>query len=128
MNAHTLFSLLALQAPAAGGAGYTPLLIQVGLIIAIIYFLMIRPQQKQRRQHEASLAALKRGDEIVTTGGLVGEVIHIKETTREGAAKNVGMDDRITIKSAESRIVVERRGIARIVATSTVSGSASAAS
>src|SRR5262245_31768616 len=104
------------QTPPAGGGGLFsgPLLIQFALIFAILYFLMIRPQQKQRRKHEDALMALKRGDEIVTTGGIVGEVIHIRETAKDGNAKSA-LDDRITIKSGESRLVVERGRIARII-------------
>ena len=57
---------------------------------AIFYFIMIRPQQKQRQKHEELLAALKRGDEIVTAGGIVGEVVHIRETTKDGGANRHG--------------------------------------
>ena len=103
------------QAPSGGGGLFSgPLLIQFALIFAILYFLMIRPQQKQRRKHEAALKALKRGDEVVTAGGIVGEVIHIRETAKDGDAKSA-LDDRITIKSGESRLVVERGRIARII-------------
>jgi preprotein translocase subunit YajC len=106
--------LLAQAAPAGSGAapGLTPLIIQFGLIIAIIYFIMIRPQQRQRRKHEELLGQLKRGDEVVTAGGIIGEVIHIKEMGTEGGKTKA--DDRITIKSGESRLVVERGRIARI--------------
>ena len=104
MSALSLAFLL--QAPAAGGGSLTPLAFQFVLIVAIIYFVMWRPQQKQRKQHEASLAALKRGDEIVTAGGIVGEVVHIRETSKEGGTNR--NDDRVTIKSGESRLIVER--------------------
>lgn len=87
--------------------------IQVVLILAIFYFMMIRPQQKQRKKHESSLLDLKKGDEIVTAGGIVGRVIHIKETLVDGAAKS-SMSDHVTIQSAESRLIVERGRIARI--------------
>ena len=107
--------LLQAPAPAAGGGSLTPLLFQFVLIVAIIYFIMWRPQQKQRKQHETSLAALKRGDEVVTAGGIVGEVIHIRETTKDGGANR--MDDRVTIKTGESRIIVERGRIAKIIGT-----------
>ncbi len=117
MTFNALSLAFLLQAPAAGGGSLTPLAFQFVLIIAIIYFVMWRPQQKQRKQHEASLAALKRGDEIVTAGGIVGKVVHIRETTKEGGANR--MDDRVTIETGESRIVVERGRIARIVGTST---------
>lgn len=95
-----------------GGSTLTPFIVQFALIIAIIYFIMVRPQQKQRRQHETALRALKRGDEVVTAGGIVGEVIHIREMPTEGKANK--MDDRVTIKSGESRLIVERGRIARV--------------
>ncbi|SRR5690242_4598144 len=122
------FSLLLAQAGGAGAGGTSslmPLLVQFGLIIGIIYFLMVRPQQKQRRQHEESLRTLKRGDEIVTTGGIVGEVIHIREMSKDGGNK---LDDRVTIKSGESRLVVERGRIAKIVGPATTSQGSSASS
>jgi len=117
---------LLLQAPAGGGSPLTGFAVQFILIIAIIYFVMIRPQQKQRQKHEAALKALKRGDEIVTAGGIVGEVIHIKEMTKEAGAK--GLDDRVTIKSGESRLIVERGRIARITSSTGSSSSTQIAS
>ncbi|MCC6930872.1 MAG: preprotein translocase subunit YajC [Gemmatimonadaceae bacterium] len=91
-----------------------PFMFQIAAIFGIFYFLMIRPQQKQRKEHEARLRALKRGDTIVTTGGLVGEVMHIKESSKDGAAVK-SMDDHLTIKSGESRVVVERGKVARVL-------------
>jgi preprotein translocase subunit YajC len=105
--------LLAQAAPAAGGgSSIIPIVVQFGLIIAIIYFVMFRPQQKQRQKHETALKSLKRGDEVVTAGGIIGEVIHIRDTSKEGGANR--LDDRVTIKSGESRLVIERGRIARI--------------
>jgi preprotein translocase subunit YajC len=111
-------------AQAAGGAaagGPEAMLIQFLPLIALVvlfYFLMIRPQQKQRRQHEERLRNLRKGDSVVTAGGLVGEVVHIKEVSGEDAKKT--MEDHITIKSGESRVVVERGRIARVAGSSTV--------
>ncbi len=100
---------------AAGGSSpLMPFLFQIAAIFGIFYFLMIRPQQKQRKQHEERLRALKRGDTVVTAGGLVGEVVHIKETTKDGTAEK-SMDDHVTIKSGESRVVVERGRVARVL-------------
>ncbi len=109
---------LLLFAPSGGGGGMNslaPFLFQIALIFGIFYFLLLRPQQQQRKQHEAALKALKRGDEVVTAGGVVGEVLHVKETTKDGQQVKA-MDDRVTIKSGESRLVVERGRIARIIA------------
>lgn len=110
----TLFAQTAAptQGQPAGGA-LMPFLFQIGAIFAIFYFLMIRPQQKQRKAHEASILALKKGDQVVTAGGIVGEVLHIKEGMRDGAAAP-GMGDHVTIKSGESRLVVTRGRIASI--------------
>ena len=86
---------------------------------AIFYFILWRPQAQQRKQHQSLIMQLKRGDEIVTAGGLVGLVVHIQEQT----AGKAGVADRITIKSGESRVVVERGRIASVITTT---GAASA--
>ena len=49
------------------------------LIFAIMYFLLIRPQQKKMKEHQAMVAALRRGDQVVTQGGIVGKVVKVKE-------------------------------------------------
>jgi preprotein translocase subunit YajC len=90
--------------------------IQFALIFAIFYFLWWRPQQRQRKQHDEALRNLQKGDEIVTSGGIVGQVIHIRETMKDGAPVK-SMDDQVTIKSAESRLIVERGRIARVTTT-----------
>jgi preprotein translocase subunit YajC len=110
-------SLLAQAAPAGGLAQYSGLIFNVALIFAIWYFLVIRPQQKQRRTHEAALLNLRKGDEIVTTGGIVGEVVHIKEAVKDGQPAKT-LDDRVTIKSSDSKLVVERGRIAKVVTSS----------
>jgi preprotein translocase subunit YajC len=112
----TLLSVPFLLQAAGPTSSLLPFLIQIAAIFGIFYFLMIRPQQKQRKTHEERLRNLKRGDTIVTAGGLVGEVMHLKEAASEKA-----MDDHITIKSGESRLIVERGRIARVL-----SGEASA--
>ncbi len=67
-------------AQAAGGAPnafaqFLPLI----LIFAIMYFLLIRPQQKKMKEHKAMVEALRRGDQIVTQGGVIGKVSKVKE-------------------------------------------------
>lgn len=106
-----------LMTPAQGGqSSLAPFLLQLGLIVAIFYFLLIRPQQKQRKQHEQALLNLKKGDEIVTAGGHVGEVLHIKESLQGDGTTKPTMEDHVTIKSGDSRHVVERGRIAKIKA------------
>ena len=75
-------------AQAAGGgfggglAGMMPLI----LIFGIMYFLMIRPKQKKIKQHQAMVAALRKGDQVVTAGGLIGKV------TKVGAENDVEVE------------------------------------
>jgi preprotein translocase subunit YajC len=117
-----LFTLFAAQAAPAGGTNpIIPLMIQMGAIFAIFYFLMIRPQQKQRRMHEERLRNLQKGDSVVTAGGLIGEVVHIKGS---GDDPKKSMEDAITIKTGESRVVVERGRIARVAGSTTTGASA----
>ncbi len=52
-------------------------------IFAIMYFLLIRPQQKKQREHQAMLNALRRGDQVVTGGGVIGKVTKVKEGETE---------------------------------------------
>ena len=107
--------LLALQFGGVGGS-LTPFLVQLVAIFGIFYFLLIRPQQAQKRKHEAALRNIKRGDQIVTAGGIIGEVVHVKETGSSDTSKS--MEDQVTIKSAESRLIVERGRIVRIIGIS----------
>ena len=58
------------------GSGFTQF-IPLILIFVIFYFFLIRPQQKRAKDHKALVAALKRGDEVVTSGGIVGTVERI---------------------------------------------------
>ena len=61
----------------AGGSGMealNSLLIPTVLIIGIMYFLMIRPQQKRMKEHRAMIEAIRRGDTVVTSGGIIGKV------------------------------------------------------
>lgn len=95
-----LLSLI-MAAPEGAGGGLTVLMFQIGIIGLIFYFLIIRPQNQARKKHGEILAALKKGDEITTAGGLVGRVKDIK-------------DDRITVESGTATLVVERARIIRV--------------
>ncbi len=109
MNASVIASFALLQ-----GAPTQPIpqmIFMYGAILAIFYFVLIRPQQKQRKTHEERVKTLKKGDEIVTAGGIVGEVLHIAASGKDGAAT---LADRITIKSGESKLIVERGRIAAV--------------
>jgi preprotein translocase subunit YajC len=120
MTALSVLPALALLQAAGANQILAPIFMY-GAIFAIFYFLLIRPQQRQRKAAEEMVRQLKRGDEIVTAGGIVGEVLHINAVVKDGAPV-AGMEDRITIKSGESRLIVERGRIARVVTGSAAQG------
>ncbi|TNC73450.1 preprotein translocase subunit YajC [Rubellimicrobium roseum] len=62
-----------------GIASLVPLI----LVFLIMYFLLIRPQQKKLKEHQAMVAALRRGDQVVTSGGILGRVTKVKDTENE---------------------------------------------
>jgi preprotein translocase subunit YajC len=93
-----------------GGGSLVPFLFQLAAIMLIFYFLMIRPQQKQRKKLESEINALKKGDGVVTTGGIVGEVVHIKEQPESGK----GMEDLVTIRTGDTKVVIQRRAVAQV--------------
>lgn len=67
-------------APAAGGAGvFMAQVFPLVLIFVIFYFLLIRPQQKRMKQHQAMIGAVKPRDTVVTSGGLIGKVTKVDE-------------------------------------------------
>jgi preprotein translocase subunit YajC len=65
---------LLIWAQAGAGGNATQTLVFLGVIFAIMYFVMIRPQQKQLKEHRNLLSALKKGDDVVTQGGMLGKI------------------------------------------------------
>ena len=106
MTTHGMFALLFAPSGQNTGGGLAIFLVQIAALIAIFYFMLIRPQRAQAQRHRQLLASLQRGDRVVTSGGIVGEVVHLK-------------DDEVTMKSGESRFVVLRANIASILNRST---------
>ena len=94
-----LFSLMAPQG--GGSSGLSILLFQIVAIVLVFYFLVIRPQGQARKKHADMLAALKKGDDIMTAGGIIGRVKDIK-------------DDRVTVESGTSTVIIDRARIVRI--------------
>lgn len=73
---------------AEGGFGLLPII----FVMVIFYFLLIRPQQKRAKQHKEMLGALRRGDKIITSGGLTGSIVKVvedSETVEVEIAKDV---------------------------------------
>lgn len=93
----------------SGSSGLTVLLLQMAAIALVFYFLILRPSGQARKRHAELLANLKKGDDIMTSGGLLGRVKDIKEVESDGV-KEV----RVTVESGTSTVVVERSRIIRI--------------
>jgi len=97
------------------GGGYSTFLF-LGLLFAIMYCVMIRPQQKQAREHRALLSALKKGDDVVTQGGMLGK-IHVvtdKIVTLEVAN---GIRVRVLKSSIQGRSNLADEGAAAVTTT-----------
>ncbi|MBP7002421.1 preprotein translocase subunit YajC [Amaricoccus sp.] len=71
------------QAAAGGAAGGLLGFVPIILIFVIMYFLMIRPQQKKLKDHRAMVDALRRGDQVVTSGGMIGKVVKVGDAELE---------------------------------------------
>ena len=92
------------QSPGGGGAGSVATqVVFFAAIFAIFYFLLIRPQQKQKREREALLRAVRKGDRVVTSSGMHGTVVGLDEHT-------------VTLKvSDQVKLQFDRAAIGRIV-------------
>lgn len=75
-----MIKTLLLQASNGGGGGYTQF-IMLGGMIAIFYFFFIRPQQKKQKDQKKFIEAIKKGDQIVTVGGIHGKVVSVDGAT-----------------------------------------------
>lgn len=102
---HELIIPLALGSPGQGGgaAGFLASLLPIAAMIGILWFLLIRPQQKEQQRHREMVRSLKKGDEVVTVGGVYGRIMAIGE-------------ERISLKIAENvKIDVERNKVVRVL-------------
>jgi len=96
-------ALAVLMAPRQGANGTFVFFLNMTAVILIFYFLLIRPQRKEQAKHKQMIAAIGKGDEVVTTGGIIGTVVRAEE-------------DRLIIKTAgETKLTVERIRVARKV-------------
>ncbi|MGA7159389.1 MAG: preprotein translocase subunit YajC [Bacteroidota bacterium] len=77
-------SLLIAMAPSQGGQGggdFTSMILMFAVVIAIFYFMIMRPQQKRQKERQKLLDSMKKGDKVVTAGGLHGTIIGIEDKT-----------------------------------------------
>ncbi|MFI4949866.1 MAG: preprotein translocase subunit YajC [Caulobacterales bacterium] len=94
---------------AAGGNNMQEMLIQflplIGLVV-LFYFLMIRPQQTRMKAHQAAIAAVKRGDNVVLSSGVIGKIVRV-----EDAEVGIEIATGVTVKVRKSMIAeVQTRG------------------
>lgn len=98
---HPILAALLFTPSGQQGGGMSVFIIQIALFVGIFYFLLIRPQRQQQKKHKELLESLQKGDQVVTSGGVVAEVLHIK-------------DNQVTVKSGESRLVIVRSSVQSI--------------
>jgi preprotein translocase subunit YajC len=79
MTLTPIFGAAAGSAGGAGGAAIFAQIVPLLLIFVVFYFLLIRPQQKRAKEHEAKLYAVQKNDEVVTGGGLMGKVTKVAD-------------------------------------------------
>ncbi|OGW85799.1 MAG: preprotein translocase subunit YajC [Omnitrophica bacterium RIFCSPLOWO2_01_FULL_45_10] len=86
--------------------GQNPLfnLMPIILIFIVFYFLLIRPQKKSQEEHKKMLAGLKKNDEVVTSGGIHGTIMNVKDTT-----VTLKVDDNVKIEVQKSAIASIKR-------------------
>ena len=89
---------------ASGFSGFIPLI----LMFVIFYFLLIRPQQKKTKEHRQMIASLKKGDRIVTSGGIHGRITGMDDVTL-----TVEIADRVRVKVARGNVSAMAQGVAQ---------------
>ena len=105
MELTNLSAILAMATPSQPGQPPPPFwtsLVPIGLLILVFYFALIRPQQKKAKQQEELLKSVRPGDKIITSTGIMGAVITVKEKS-------------ITIRSADSKLEITKSAIGEIV-------------
>jgi preprotein translocase subunit YajC len=109
MSMETAQVVFAMGQPPGGGSGQQPnptgQMIQtfslMAVMVLVFYFLMIRPQQKKQKEHNNLLKTVRPGDKILTSSGIIGAVITVKENS-------------VTIRSADTKMEITKSAIAQI--------------
>jgi preprotein translocase subunit YajC len=108
MNVSISFLMVAEAAPVSGPAGAAGdpmglrMLIPMGIMVCIFYFVLIRPQQKKAKEHERLLKTLKSGDRVATNSGILGVVVAVK-------------DKSVTLRSADTKLEIQKASVAEIL-------------
>ena len=92
---------------ASGGSPFMGLLLPI-LLLVVFYFLLIRPQQKRAKEHRQMVSELKQGDEVITSGGLAGQLAEVG-------------DSFVTLEIAEgTRVQVQKQSVASLLPKGTL--------
>ena len=105
MNLFSPQAFLALAPPATPGQPAPPVwvnMVPLALLVVVFYFALIRPQQKKAKEHAALLKAVRAGDKIVTSSGIVAVVVTVKDKT-------------LTIRSADAKLEITKTAITEIL-------------
>src|SRR6266498_1931435 len=97
------------QGQTGSGGGLSVLVLQMVAIGLVFYFLILRPSGQARKKHAELLSNLKKGDEVMTSGGIIGRVRDIKEVESDGVKET-----RVTVETGTASVIVERSRIVRI--------------
>ena len=96
----TAFAQSAASGSAGGGSGaFLMQILPLVLIFAVFYLLVIRPQQKRMKEHKARIDAVKKGDQVVTGGGLVGKVVRVDD-----AYVDIELGQGVKVKAVKSTL------------------------
>jgi preprotein translocase subunit YajC len=107
MHFNSFSGLLAFAAPPAGsqsGSPQNPIMafLPMILLVVVFYFILIRPQQQRAKQQGKMLEALKSGDKVVTSAGIIGTVVTVKDKT-------------VTLRSADAKFEVTKASVTEII-------------
>ena len=95
--------VLAAAAPAAGAGGLTDILqsplLFIGVMVVLMYFMLLRPQQQRAKQHQQMIGGIKRGDTVVLSSGVIGKVVRV-----EDAELGVEIAQNVSIKVIKSMV------------------------
>ena len=104
MGLHTIQPILGLFPPQGGGQSTAPWYLQffpIVLMLFVFYLVLLRPQQRKAKEHEALLKSIRSGDRVLTSGGIVAVVVTVKDKT-------------ITVRSADTKLEILKSAIAEI--------------
>lgn len=100
------------QAAGAGGSDFLVSMLPLILIFVVFYFLLIRPQQQKMKTHRAMISAVKRGDKVLTAGGIFGTITKVEEAD-DAVMLEIAKDVRVRVARSTISDVVNKPGQAK---------------